>query len=188
MLSVAPRTLAGLASLLGLYSVDTSGWGKGSSKTISQLLNEVEMEEKLIRVVNAVFIYIQNNGMTLKEDIQTYHATPTREEYSRRRRSVLAEKRGKEEELKDAVKRALEEELGIEYDGTNYEVTEEVEQKFSQSYPNLQCVFYKWNVYITLEELNYDIPDGYTHTEYFENGNPRVTATWRWFKDEPKSQ
>lgn len=195
MLTVRPSTVQALESLLEEHGIDTSLYGKEGSKTVAQLFGELEAQEcslrlkgsSLIRVVHPLFIHIQDgDGRTLKEESQTYHATPTREEYTRKRGIVLAEKIFDGEDVTTAVHRALKEELGIDYEGTNFVTVPEVQRKSSPSYPQLNCVFKRENVYITLQELCVSIPDGYEHTEYFKDGSPRVTSVWKWVVDEPK--
>ena len=51
----------------------------------------------------------------------------------------------------------------------------EIRTSFSLSYS-----FYTYKVHIDFKDIKTNIPDGYTFTEYFSNGNPRVTATWEW--------
>jgi hypothetical protein len=181
-------TIEDVRNVLAMYNIDTAKWGQGNAKSIESLLKELTSEEcflyleddKLVRVVNALFIHIEKGMLVLTEIQQTFHDTSDRPAYTRKRSCVLAEKLLDGEDIKAAIVRALNEELGIKRDEVVFKLKEETERKFSQSYPELQCLFYKKNVYINIQDLDVNIPDGFEFTEYFEDGTPRVTSTWGW--------
>lgn len=191
------NTVADLDTLLASHGIDTSKYGRDSAKSLSQLLKEIQEGEcffdvvdgVLIRYVNVLNVAIKrNDGAVLYEESQTFHRTETREEYTRKRENMLlAEKMLPGEDAIDATIRALDEELDIhissELELAALEVRvvdRRIEKKFSPSYPELLCSYSKVKTEVTAETLPVVIPDGYTFTEYFPNGEPRVTATWEW--------
>ncbi len=184
------HTLADLAKFLTQHGIDTAEYGKGTSKGLEQLLDEVLKGEcyfesggdTMARHVNVLFVSITRaDNKVLTEVNQTFHRTSTREEYSRQRNVVLAEKMHKGEDPVDATVRAINEELGIlVQDLHTISVTCTTEEKYSPSYPGLLGVYSKATVVVAESELGNTIPDNYTFTEYFPSGEPRVTATWKW--------
>lgn len=191
-MQVLPKTVDELKERLILSEIDVEQYGKGSAKTLHQLLEEIKEGEsslsinmddgKLKRTVRVLLISIKrSDGKILIETNQTFHETESRKSYSRQRNCLLAEKLHSEEDLKLAINRSLTEELGISSGKfvLNYIVPCVIETKYSQSYPGLLCEYYTLTVTIPSEDLS-EIPDNYEYTEYFSNGLPRVTATWKW--------
>jgi len=186
------ETLGQLRDTLVEHDIDVTKYGQGTAKTLNQLLKEIKDGETILevkdgqlkRTVNVLFISIVNSeGKVLKEIQQLFHATPERGEYTRKRNIVLGEKVLPGESVDDAVKRAVLEELGLNISQKNYnsDVERESTEKYSASYPELLCVYNYVYVKLDAQETGLDIiPDEYSHTEYLENGEPRVTSTWMW--------
>lgn len=182
-------TLEQLEKLLIDNRINTTLYGKPGTKSLDNLLNEIKngetvmniKDKKLTREVHVLQIYIIFNSKILTETNQLFHATPTREAWSRQRNCALAEKIYPGEDIKQSIHRSLKEELGIFYVSENDDIRPvEIETKHSASYPELESIYYMNKVYINSNALNVLIPDGYTFTEYFPDGKPRVTATWNW--------
>lgn len=145
------QTVSELQTLLQAHGIDTGLYGKPGTKSLQNLLKEITEEEsnlevcegKLKREVHILLVYIKSGDKVLTETNQLFHTTPNREAWSRQRNSVLAEKLHPGENAQEAVRRALEEELGITYSGTNHKVNPvEAEIRTSASYPGLESVYY----------------------------------------------
>lgn len=136
----------------------------------------------LTRSVHVLMVALtREDGKRLTETNQTFHATPERAEYSRQRNCLLAEKLLPEEDISAATRRAIREELGAELENdVSISASTDMEQKPSQSYPGLRCLYHTVRMTVPASALNREIPDGYTFTEHFADGQPRVTATWQW--------
>jgi len=190
MQSLSVTTPQELSALLTQYNVDVSRYGQGTAKTLAQLLKELlegecslaVLDGSLTRSVHVLMVALtREDGKRLTETNQTFHATPERAEYSRQRNCLLAEKILPEEDITTATCRAIQEELGVAVKGNIIaSQSTDTEQKPSQSYPGLRCLYRTVRVTVLEKSLERQIPDGYTFTEYFTNGQLRVTATWHW--------
>lgn len=173
-----------LRQLLEENGIDSSLYGKGKAKTLNSLLKEInEGESKLefnplTRVITVLFLSLMRNGKVLTEVDQYFHQTPEREAFSRQRMSVLAEKMLENETPDAAVKRALNEELGVDYIPSDTIIHRTIETRISASYPGLPTKYITYQVVMDAPD---EIPnEKFEFTEYFPNGNPRLTTTWDW--------
>ena len=138
-------TKKGLENYLLKFGISSESWGKGNSKTINHLLQEILKGEsnlvienkKLIREVSALSIVVTHKDMLLKEDHQEFNDGRIRR---RKMKASVAEKIDKNDKnLNEAVKRAIREELGIEIQNNQIKETEiSSSTRMSMSYPELQ--------------------------------------------------
>ena len=163
-----------LEKLLSDYNIDTSEWGTGMSKTLQHLFYELIKDEcelyvedgKLKRKVEALSVTVFYKDERLIEEYQ-------RMKDGRFRRRILdasvAEKltKGESDNLQDAVRRALEEELGIK-NLTDDQITEKGETdryvESSQDFPGIpmKLKLYKFNVNLKFEQYH---PYGYVENQ-----------------------
>ncbi|KAL0028673.1 hypothetical protein WJX79_009914 [Trebouxia sp. C0005] len=175
-----------LSSWLVDHDVDLTGYGRGQAKSVQQLWREVEDGETVFsvsgkavtRCIDTLLVYIiSSSNKVLQEEFQIMPNG------TKRARDVpLAEKMKAGEAWKDAVIRAVKEELGsvlslapqVFIKESSYTVT--VEHACSQSYPNLQC---KYTVHKVEATVN-----GLPETERFVTIEQRPDGTmenhWVW--------
>ncbi|GAX84350.1 hypothetical protein CEUSTIGMA_g11772.t1 [Chlamydomonas eustigma] len=174
-----------LQSWLESNGVDTSGYGSGLAKTISELFEETGKRESILdleggralRVVRVLSLYVINEkGQVLFEEEQVLP-----DGRSRFRNVALSEKLIGDEDWRHAVDRAVKEELGsILPSGYKITVLEDTyklltHQSNSMSYPNLttKYIIHRVSANVT------DIPQ-----EPFSTHEPRpggrLTTKWVW--------
>ena len=191
--SLTPKDVEELRRIMENCGINTSMYGQGQAKSIDQLFKEIEEKEsclyivpnrKLIRGVSVIIIILRrSDGRYLREYKQFFHKTSNRDEYTRKRKSFVAEKRMAGERVDDAVKRALGEELELnEGDAILTSHHRCVEERESMSYPNLTTSYDTMYVLMDLKEKVKPIAeqDCFDITEYFNDGSPRLTTTWKW--------
>ncbi len=164
-----------LKFILEESGIDTSSWGQGPTKCLEDLQREIEEGEsvleknengELIRKISLVciFIYYKDKfGKTyfLNEDRQVFNNG------SERKRDInnsVTEKIKKDEDVVEAAKRGIVEELGIEDDFDLEDLGVENEEKLSHAYPNLktQSIQYKFKVFLNDTQFN---PEGYIENQ-----------------------
>jgi hypothetical protein len=146
-----------IVAILRAYHVPPHEWGKGQAKTFEHFLYEVqsgestlvERDRKLVRLVpvsRANIFYKQKDGKVLKlvEDRQVF-----KEGQRERRRNIswsLIEKRKRDENPEDSIRRGIREELGI-HDGYTLKRLDQVtdEMRPSISYPGTYIVVMAYN-------------------------------------------
>ena len=159
-----------LEQLLAEHNINTTEWGTGMSKTLQHLFYELIKGEcelyiedgKLKRSVEALSVTVFYKDERLIEEYQKMKD-------GRFRRRILdasvAEKltKGESDNLQDAVRRALEEELGIK-DLTDKQITEKGEGgrylESSQDFPGIpmKLKLYKFDVHLKYKQYH---PYGY---------------------------
>ncbi len=178
-----------LRQTLDSNGINTSLYGEGCAKSLQQLFNEIRLGEsvlmtkdgKLTRNIHIMTIYLFNKNKVLIEWEQKFHPTRDREEFTRSRYISLAEKYYPHENKENVLTRALKEELGIDYNHKGIlNITECNEIRNSNSYPELETHYHCVSVFIDTEISSINIPDDFVYTEYFDNGDPRLTTTWKW--------
>jgi FMN phosphatase YigB (HAD superfamily) len=169
-----PANQSELRALLSSHGVDTSQWGAGSNKTLNQLWEEIESGETelvaskqaLIRKVKVVSIdvrFMDDSTGSLKKS----RLFETKQEFSdgrqrERNRWGVREKMKPGEEVLDAVRRALQEELGIELSedvaGRLITVGQTIVVKESRSYSGLQSQFeiHQFVIHLNSEEFSHE--------------------------------
>ena len=173
--------------LLTSYGVDTGKFGQGTAKTLSQLLKEIEDKESTLDIINGQIvrsvsvisaILKRRDGKVLVEQSQHFYPTATREEYYRSRLMPLCEKIKSNEDVHSALKRALDEELGIKLVEVNLITCSTIiEESYSNSYPGLLTRYIVHNCLCEITEER----DEFDYTEYFSDGQRRVTASWKFY-------
>ena len=137
-----------VVDLLARHDIDTSMWGTGAAKSVSELAQEitegesilVDDEAGLTRVVKGigmdVFAEVNGERYILVEDRQELaNGTIKRRELS----TSLGEKTKIGESLNDVIARALAEELGIDISDAAVDITDHttIGEHQSASYPGL---------------------------------------------------
>jgi len=136
------KTQAELANYLASNHIDTSKWGQGEAKKVSDLWTEIEKGETQIsenpvqRITTLCQVMIRNGEKILVETLQLFADGRVRV-----RNKPPAEKMLKDESWETAAVRGLVEELGatpdqIHIDRQSYMLKEKVQD--SQSYPGLE--------------------------------------------------
>lgn len=167
--------------------IDTSTWGTGSAKTIEHLYNEMKDGEsklvtdaengllKITSVVGATIYYESPSGdkYRLKEDKQIF--SDGRERIRPSDSQSVFEKMQFDEDPTEAMKRGLQEELGIKDDTRIVETETNKKIQESASYPGLlsETTFHFFDVYINDDQFE---PDGYTEEQ------ARLTTYFIWEK------
>jgi hypothetical protein len=157
-----------LEALLIRYKVSLTEWGKGNTKTLRHLLDEIHLEEssliicngKIKRLVSAigVNVFYQNNGITYKlhEDKQVFFDGRTRK---RNMKHSVSEKMVPDENPTITTIRGIKEELGVKINWYELVSTgEESKIRESISYPNLQSeyVIFEYKTRFSEEHFNKD--------------------------------
>ena len=183
------------------YNIDTSKWGTGSAKKITDLYKEILEGEtilqdnngKLERAVVVLYILVVSNGKILIENEQIL---PDRR--IRSRNLPLAEKIKPRESWIDATIRGINEELAILGDSSednnikikvtfNKELNITINKEsykyivpksgvLSSSYPNLLSYYYYHIV-----EVNIDGIPATDFLSYEKKENGYMIAKWKWF-------
>ena len=175
-----------LTAILKQNDIDPSLFGTGVAKTLDQLVKEINDGETefstmpLLRVVRVLILALVRDGKTLVETNQFWHKTDIRDSYSRQRFCLVAEKIERGEFPEAAVRRALKEELGIEVTFADCTFAYSTEIRDSLSYPGVKTKYITYRTEMVAPESISS--ESFEHTEYFEDGTPRVTATWE-FRD-----
>lgn len=185
MLAFKGNTVQQLQQWLEQHGVDTSCYGTGLSKTVMDLLEESQKNESVLdveegralRIVRVLSLYIINpEGQILFEEEQILP-----DGRSRCRNVALSEKLVGEEHWRDAIGRAIQEELGTVLP-ESYEVTinDQSHQVFnlvstSMSFPNLptKYIFHRVSANCT------GLPDE-PFTTYEERPFGRLVTKWVW--------
>lgn len=160
-----------LIEILKDYNIDISGWGQGESKTIDHLFSEIVKGEtkisveggKLIREVSALSIVVRYKNLILKEDYQEFIDGRKRK---RKMKASVAEKLdSKDKDLLSAVKRAINEELGIKISSSQIKKgDDDVKVRISRSYPNLLSKVKLFGFEVSLNGDQFD-PKGYVEIQ-----------------------
>lgn len=175
-----------LQAWLGRNGVDTSCYGKGTAKTVDDLLEEAKRKEsrldtgddgKALRVVKVLSLWILNQrGQILFEDEQILP-----DGRSRCRNLALSEKLIGDENWRDAVARAVQEELGSIlpslYEVTIFDDTYKLltHRSTSMSYPGLTThyLFHRVTAKVT------GLPEG-SFSTFEERPGGQLTSRWVW--------
>lgn len=178
------ETEEGFSSYLAGFGIPVDVWGQGAAKTVGHLLQEVNGGEtvltqrgrELLRQVGFAAV-----NVTYRNGREVFELVEDRQEFRdgrvRRRDtgSSVSEKIQPGENPKDAVERALREELGIT-ERVNLKGGNKVEEiKESPSYPGLKTQYLRFGFQA---ELNSDqfFPDGYVEEQ------PDKTTYFVWHK------
>lgn len=170
---------SGLTSLLGSKGVSTAEWGKGQAKTLAHLLKEIEAGETILEIAdnselirNTTFLSIQVFYEDKQDGSKKYKLIEEKQVFKdgreRRRNQVwsMAEKlKSGETDIRGAVRRALEEELGVCGEplfASEIEVKEE--NTVSPSYPGLKARFKTYNLSIFLDQRQFKA-EGYKEVQ-----------------------
>jgi hypothetical protein len=180
-------TLYELEDLLVQAGFDTSTWGTGKTKSVSDLWNEiVEGEtvmmrdgESIVRVVHVIGIdvFYEKDGVrqVLVEKEQVWHDGSGR----RRSRTLpmsMAEKMlPTDKSAFSAASRGVSEELGITANVLPLNNGEPfLIQRVSDSYPGLSCENWSYAFVQTVDDSEYN-PEGYVE----DNGVKTTTFVWK---------
>jgi hypothetical protein len=161
--------------------IDTSLWGKGDAKSVSDLWNEIISGDSSIqakpfmRIVNAVKIIIRKDKKVLTEFQQEL------QDGRKRSRNMLpSEKKHIAENYRAAVKRAIYEEFGINEDDIESIIpTGETKQEIRESisYPGLLT---RYRYYFYEARIN-NLPGSEFWTiEKREAHSPIKRHLWKW--------
>jgi hypothetical protein len=177
-----------LREWLGGHGIDTSAWGTGQYKSVSDLWAEYQSGETVLgedlpgRTTSVVKVIIRNEGRVLIEVAQTLASGERRS-----RNSVPTEKMKPGESVRQAALRCVREELGITIDDAgdgssrDREVPVAVELGLSPSYPGLptRYAFYEYEL---------DVPglpaDSFTTREA---GDAVSEHFWEWHESRSTS-
>lgn len=181
-----PSSALELQTWLESNGVDTDCYGKGTAKTIEDLLEEerrlestLDIEDgKALRVVKVLSLWVTNSkGQVLFEEEQVLP-----DGRSRCRNLALSEKLIGDEEWRSAVERAVHEELGSILPPQPYRITVFdhtykllTHKAFSMSYPCLATRYYFHRVSAEVAGL----PDGPFET-YEARPNGQLVSKWVW--------
>lgn len=170
--------------MLKKYSIDTTIWGQGDSKTRENLLEElklgesnlVEKEGLLVRVERGVILNVYFDNLKLIEDRQVFNDGRVR------RRNIstsIGEKLKPKETPLVGARRALKEELGIVTSGkliprSTIFTIEDRTLVPSTSFPGLWTKRTLWGTEVTLTSEYYK-PEGYVEIQK----DKRTHFTWR---------
>mmetsp|Transcript_20982 Transcript_20982/g.45944 ORF Transcript_20982/g.45944 Transcript_20982/m.45944 type:complete len:252 (+) Transcript_20982:215-970(+) len=178
-------TVKELEEWLKTYGVNTEQYGTGLSKTVADLLDENQKAEsvlhtedgKALRVVQVLSLHILNRiGQILFEEEQILP-----DGRSRRRNVPVSEKLIGSEPWRNAVSRAIHEELGtalpLDYNVTVFDDTYRLltEHSSSLSYPGLttKYIFHRVNAQVT------GLPEGPFST-FEERPGGQLVTRWVW--------
>ena len=151
-----PLSTEELAVILSHHGIETSGYGQGKAKTLGHLLKEIQngesslqsMNSQLSRVTNVVSIRLLFSGHVLVQRSQKLEDGRVRS-----KGSLVAEKMLPDESREAAVRRGLQEELGLEAQNFTIEsrtwLTSVLTQE-SPSFPGLASKYYVSQVDVTI--------------------------------------
>lgn len=157
-------------------------WNQGN-KTVSQLLEEIQLWEtllyvdtdtqKVIREIKVLNINVLYNNLKLKEDYQMIKDEDWNENGIRRDRDHLdawvSEKIHAGEDIRAAIKRGVQEELDVILDDSQVnEYVETSKEKESPSYPWILTIYRILTTTVTLKSNQYN-PDGYIEEQPDKN-------------------
>lgn len=178
---IIPQTLESLTALLKSYGVEISEWESKYPNITEKFLIDLNNKEfylsiengdlvRHMRAVNA-FVYFEDNGKKkqLVEDRQEFFETGNNS-VIKRGFEYLSEKIRIGEDPEVAMKRGVEEELGITEGGYTYEFSaERNEEKFSPYHPGL-FTHYKFFIYNLLLKK-----EAYNEAGYIDDEGRRKT-------------
>ncbi|MCX6721553.1 MAG: NUDIX domain-containing protein [Candidatus Staskawiczbacteria bacterium] len=162
-----------VVALLAQYNIPTEKWGTGSAKTLDHLVKEVvdgetvlEVDEsgELVRKISVAFVDVYYDDATTGKKLILVEEKQVFKDGRERRRepkASLAEKiKPGETPDQDAVRRAIQEELGISGPIPAAEKRREENTKETGSYPGLKmdAMEYYFDVELNSEQYN---PEGY---------------------------
>ncbi len=154
------------------HGISTENWGVGKAKTLEHLVKEVlagethlvESGNELLRRVEFVHVevYFSKDGVTFQliEDRQEFSDGRTR----RRGLSGVSEKMSPNENVMNAITRALREELGVTHSTDIEYIGREDETIDSPSYPGLKTEYKKHEGSVNLSERDFN-PSGYIEVQ-----------------------
>lgn len=180
-----------LSRFLTAHGVDTSGWGSGQAKRVSDLSKEIKSFEtrlivgsdgKVARHLRVVKVAVRDPEIPERVLVEATQILPDGRE--RRRNILLCEKAMGEEDWQVAAIRGIEEELGSILGKVKDKsvkllkdtFTEHIVQSDSQSYPTLPTFY----TYITVDANVTGLP-----RDSFETIEPRgddtfLVSKWEW--------
>lgn len=185
--------------LLRKHAIDTSSWGSGDSKALSQLAIELIQGEcrlelveyelgkstlaRRLSVVEANVFYTSDNGptMLLRETAQEF--SDGRSRTRPHMTASIAEKMRINENPDEAILRGINEELGFATDRWQIELTDAYKkEQQSQSYPGLLNVMrlYQFDAHLTRQQFD---PHGYTEVQTSKTSR----FSWKKLDKEPRS-
>jgi len=154
-----------LAINLSAAGIDLAKWSPElGTKSIEDLQVEIDIGEtqlqsiegmltRVVKVVNVtVMVEIGDRSFILVEDKQIFFTGAVRE----RGLKCLAEKIINDEQPEIAARRALREEIGLNFEGELVSLGEEVQQQSSPSYPGLstQYQIFKYQIVLSVADLS----------------------------------
>ncbi len=168
-----------LKSLLEGKGVSTADWGKGQAKTLKHLLMEIEAGETVLEMAesgelirNTSFLSIQVFYEDEQDGRKRYKLIEEKQVFTdgrERRRSQnwsMAEKlKSGEDDIRGAIRRALEEELGVFGEPLfTSEIEVKEENTISPSYPGLKARFKTYNLSLFLDQRQFKA-EGYKEAQ-----------------------
>lgn len=195
-----PRCVDRLADILSAYGVDPSMYGQAKARTLDHLLKELGLGEcylqpvpmpdgrsQLVRVLNIVSIKVKFGEMSLVEKFMTVEDGRTRP-----RGNLLSEKMFRLEDKEVAVRRGLDEELGLKegsYTIIPTSWSRRVEYSNSSSYPGMTSEYHINAVEVHLNDMGelpwLGIQQGKIRNRAFDTHEAKdfgrsITHQWLW--------
>jgi hypothetical protein len=158
-------SIVDLSKSLLAEGIDLEKWSPSlGTKSVTDLQAEIDVGEtqlqsiegiltRVVKVVNvAVRVEIGDRSFLLVEDKQIFFTGAIRE----RGLKCLAEKIINDEQQEIAARRALQEEIGLNFEGELVLIGEEVKQQSSPSYPGLstQYQIFSYQIVLAIADLN----------------------------------
>ncbi|MCE7986186.1 MAG: hypothetical protein DYG89_33840 [Caldilinea sp. CFX5] len=172
-----------LAAWLHAQQIDTTTWGQGAAKTVTDLWREIQQAESTLypeapwRRVQVVELLITADGRQLMEAEQLLTSGQVR-----RRNQPPSEKMLPGEDPFATARRCLAEELTITDEGRIHFPPQQVRERQllveSASYPGLVTQFTFYQVTVHVQALP-DTPFTTTNAAHL-HGDPVVAHHWRW--------
>jgi predicted NUDIX family NTP pyrophosphohydrolase len=157
-------SIVDLSKSLLAAGIDLEKWSPSlGTKSIDDLQAEIDVGEtqlqsiegiltRVVKVVNVtVRVEIGDRSFLLVEDKQIFFTGAIRE----RGLKCLAEKIINDEQPEVAARRALQEEIGLNFEGELVSIGDEIQQQSSPSYPGLstQYQFYNYQIELSIGDL-----------------------------------
>ena len=184
-----------LHSFLHAHGVDTSSWGVGVAKTVSDLFQETQQQETtvllqpdgtLTRHVRVVQLAVRDPARRDRVLVEASQVLPDGRE--RRRNVLLSEKAMANEDWQDAALRGIREELGSILGDVLYvrlrEQTyqERTVRKASPSYPTLASQYVVLSCDADVQGLPVDV-EAFSTEE--ERADGTLRSNWEWRTEVP---
>ncbi len=166
-----------LKNFLILHNIDIKKWGEGNAKNIDHLYKEIAEHETLLSFENGIIVrsiqplrvhvLYNDNGRTFELIEQHQFFIDNGRGRVRNNPGAIGEKIKFGEPIKQALERAITEELGLTLDPHNEVVALPIlktEPKESGSYPGIVSIqeIHPYEVFLTSEQFN---PSGYVEAQ-----------------------